>query len=58
MVDEKKLGNKKVNYFTQVLRQIEKIDRDFAKEQKRRKMGLKQEAIDIVEKAVQGASTG
>ena len=58
MVDEKKLGNKKVNYFTQVLRQIEKIDRDFAKEQKRRKMGLKQEAIDIVERAVQGASTG
>ena len=58
MVDEKKLGNKKVNYFTQVLRQIEKIDRDFAKEQKKRKMGLKQEAIDIVEKAVQGASTG
>ena len=58
MVDEKKLGNKKVNYFTQVLRQIEKIDRDFAKEQKKRKMGLKQEAIDIVERAVQGASTG
>ena len=60
MIDDKKMiGNRKVNYFTQVLRQIEKIDRDFAKEQKRRKLGFKQEAMEIVDRAVeQTASAG
>ena len=54
MVDEPEMtAGKKINYFTQVLRKIEMIDRSFAKEHKQRKMGLKQEALEIIQHAVE-----
>ena len=44
-------SNQRVNYFTQVLRKIEAIDKKYAKINKLRKQGLKKEAIEIVRNA-------
>jgi len=46
----------KVNYFTQVLRQIETIDRGYAKDKKMRKKGLHPEDVELIKKAVQKQS--
>ena len=56
-LDDKPQGGKvqsgrKVNYYTSILRQIEQIDKNYVKEQKLRKQGLKSEALEIVNQAV------
>ena len=44
-----KKSAKENNYYTQVVRQIERIDREFAKKEKARKQGEKQEFLQHIE---------